>query len=151
MHTTSRRVLKVAAWQLAAVAIGAAAAFGAGRAEGGDPVYAHGTHNCTKYAHTVVSGSSWYATPCVSVTGSIAAYTAYNTPSYGWREYNEISLNGSRNWEVGLFDTGGSWHRWNVGTGFVGFNTAVTAAQTKAHCALSTTSVQGFCFVNNHV
>jgi hypothetical protein len=150
MRTMSRRVLKLAALQLAAVAIGTAAALGAERREGGDSVYAHGVHGCTKYAHTVVRRSSWWHDDCISITGTMWAWEPYQTPSYGWREHNQISLNYERYWEVGLFDINGSWHRYNAGYGFWGSNTGVTSAQTKGQCTVSTVDTPGVCYVNSH-
>lgn len=148
MRMMSRRVLIL---QLFAVAIGTAVALGLGGGQMGDSIYAHGSHNCTRYAPGVAPGTSWWDDECTD-PGTMAIYNAYQTPSWAWREHNHISLNQERWWEVGLFDINGTWYAYNAGTGFGGANSAVTSVQTRGHCAYGGTyNIQGFCFVNSHI
>lgn len=151
MRTRSRRVLKLAALQAVAVAIGTAAALGAGGGLAGDSVYADGAHSCVKYAHDGLTRNSWWHPDCQDATGAMAAYNPYQTSSWAWREHNEIGLNEDRWWEVGLFDINGNWYQYAAGSGKIGFVGAVTSVQTRGHCAESPSNVWGYCFVNSHL
>jgi hypothetical protein len=138
----------LAALQLAAVAIGTAAALAAERGHG-DALY--GAAHCTRYAPSVLVRDQTNHPDCLEV-GGMGAYNPYQTPSVAWRDHNNISLAGGYNqfWELFLFDTSGNVYQYFAGEG-TGMTTAgVSSRQTKAQCSTSPVNPIGRCYTNWH-
>jgi hypothetical protein len=148
MRTRSSRLLMFGALQLAAIAIGAAVAVAA---EPGSPDLVYGAAHCTRYAPSVVVRDQTNHPDC-RAQGSMAAYNPYQTPSYGWRDSNDILIYPSSQWwEIYLFDTSGNVYQYFAGQGYGGDTAGVSSAQTKAQCATSPNNVSaGRCYVNWH-
>jgi hypothetical protein len=134
-----RVTARLAALYVVAALVAAAAAILLSQAASGSPQVASAATHCTRYAPNISQDAN-----CFAAGSMTAGY--YATPSVALRDYSEISLSASRQWQ--LTYVGGN------GAGGGGYGTSGILYQSdgyaQATCWINSGAVNGYCMTGWH-
>jgi hypothetical protein len=135
-----RVTARLAVLYVVAALAAAAAAILLSQAGSGSPQVASAATHCTRFAPTISQDFNCFT------TGTMTSGGYYATPSVALRDYNEIGLNASRQWDLSYVGGNGT-SAGGTGTSGVMFS---SGGYAQARCMILGSAVTGYCATGWH-